>query len=88
MDHVMHCYPRGERIGRALRTAQYRLVEWKVAGAPADTAELELYDYEADPLETKNLAAEKHDLAAKLRAVLSERYPEARPQWRTAAPPK
>jgi len=25
-------------------------------GAPADTADLELYDYQTDPLETKNLA--------------------------------
>jgi iduronate 2-sulfatase len=85
-DNVMHCYPRGERIGRALRTAQYRLVEWKVPGKGAESADIELYDYEADPFETKNLAAEKPDLVAKLRAILSEKYPEARPQ--TARPPK
>ena len=31
-DFVYHAYPRGERIGRAIRTARYRLVEWKVPG--------------------------------------------------------
>ena len=87
-DHVIHVYPRGERIGRAIRTAQYRLVEWKIPGEPAEAADLELYDYEADPFETKNLAAEKPELVVKLRAILSEKYPEARPQLRTGRPPK
>ena len=48
-------------------------------GAPADNAVLELYDYENDPLETKNLAAEKPDVVAKLRAILFTKYPEAKP---------
>ena len=78
-EFVMHCFPRGQRLGRALRTAQYRLVEWKVPGAPAESAVLELYDYENDPLETKNLAAEEPDVVAKLRAILSTKYPEAKP---------
>ena len=30
-----------------------------LSGAPADTAVFELYDYEKDPWETKNLAAEQ-----------------------------
>ncbi len=80
-DAVLHCFPRGERLGRAVRTAQFRLVEWKVPGAPAESAVLELYDYESDPQETKNLAAEKPEVVAKLRAILSTKYPEARPPW-------
>jgi iduronate 2-sulfatase len=75
-DHAYHCYPRGERMGRAIRTERHRLVEWKQPGAPADTAELELYDYETDPLETKNLAARRPAVVAQLRAILA-RHPEA-----------
>ncbi|MBM3882323.1 MAG: sulfatase [Verrucomicrobia bacterium] len=75
-DHASHCYPRGERLGRAIRTERYRLVEWKAIGAPADTAEFELYDYETDPLETKNLAATQPEVLARLRAILA-RHPEA-----------
>jgi iduronate 2-sulfatase len=77
-DHATHCYPRGERMGRAIRTEQHRLVEWKKPGAPSDTAEFELYDYEADPLETKNLAASQPAVVAQLRAILA-RQPEAVP---------
>jgi iduronate 2-sulfatase len=75
-DHAYHCYPRGERMGRAIRTERYRLIEWKKPSAPADTAEFELYDYEQDPLETKNLAALQPEVVAQLRTILS-RHPEA-----------
>lgn len=82
-DHILHVFPRspGGRhlIGRAVRTARYRLVEWKVPGAAPDTADLELYDFETDPGETKNLAAEQPRVVAELRAILA-REPEAVPQ--------
>jgi len=78
-DAVFHVYPRKDLLGRAVRTERYRLVEWKKPGAPADTAVLELYDYEADPAETKNLAGEKPEIVAQLRAILA-RQPEAKPQ--------
>ena len=83
-EAVLHVYPRSQLLGRAVRTARYRLVEWKKIGEPADTAVLELYDYEADPEETKNLALDKPDVVAQLRTILS-RQPEAKPQVRTAA---
>jgi iduronate 2-sulfatase len=54
-------------------------VEWKKPGAAADTADLELYDYQADPLETKNLASEQPKVVAKLRAILAQQ-PEGKPQ--------
>ena len=76
-DHAYHAYPRGERIGRAIRTERYRLVEWKKPGAPTDTAEFELYDYQTDAGECRNLAAEQPQILAQLRAVLA-RHPEAR----------
>ena len=80
---VFHAYPRNRRgeeiIGRAVRTERYRLVEWKKPGAASDTADLELYDYQADPMETKNLAPEQPKTVAKLRALLMNQ-PEATPQ--------
>jgi len=75
-DFAYHSYPRGQRIGRAIRTERYRLVEWKIPGQPADTAEIELYDYETDPGETKNHAAEQPEIVAELRARLAQQ-PEA-----------
>lgn len=78
-DHVIHVYPRGERLGRAIRTARYRLVEWKKIGAPADTAEFELYDYQEDPHETRNLAREQPEVLAMMRAILAS-HPEATPR--------
>lgn len=79
-DHAYHAYPRQrdgrQVIGRAIRTERYRLVEWKAARGPAATADLELYDYQADPAETRNLAAEQPKVVAALRAILA-RHPEA-----------
>jgi iduronate 2-sulfatase len=85
-DAILHVYPRnpqgkGPLIGRAVRTERYRLVEWKRPDAAADTAELELYDYVADPGETRNLAASQPEVVAELRAILA-REPEAKPQLR------
>ncbi len=64
-DHAYHSFPRGDRIGRAIRTDRYRLVEWKVPGAPDRSADLELYDYQTDPGETKNLAALQPEVVAR-----------------------
>jgi iduronate 2-sulfatase len=76
-SHVAHCYPRGAKLGRAIRTERHRLVEWKVPGADPESAELELYDYEADPLETRDLARSQPEVVAKMRAILAG-HPEAR----------
>jgi iduronate 2-sulfatase len=87
-EAVLHVYPRspagkGQILGRAVRTARHRLVEWKKPGAAPESAELELYDYEADPLETRNLAAAQPEVVARLRALLAQQ-PEAKPQWGAA----
>ncbi len=83
-DHILHVFPRGERMGRAVRTEGHRLVEWKKPGAPADTAILELYDYQSDPGEAKNLAAENPEVVARLRKMLDS-HGEAQTQVREKA---
>jgi iduronate 2-sulfatase len=88
-EAVFHVYPRnrpgdGAILGRAVRTDRYRLVEWKKPGAPADTAEFELYDYRKDPLETKSLTAQEPRLVKKLHALLLAQ-PEAKPQLAAAS---
>lgn len=80
-DHAYHAFPRQREgklvIGRAIRTDRYRLVEWKMPGAPTHTADYELYDYQEDPQENKNLAGDRPEVLAKLRDILA-RHPEAR----------
>ena len=66
-----------------MRTARYRLVEWKVPGDDASKAIYELYDYEADPGENKNLAKEKPEVVKELAAILAKQ-PEAKPQIHAA----
>ncbi len=83
-ESVIHVYPRGERLGRAIRTNRFRMVEWKVPGADASDAEYELYDYEKDPLEMVNIADSNPEVLAKLQAILA-RQPEAVPQIRASA---
>lgn len=85
-DHAIHVFPRGDLLGRAIRTDRFRLVEWKRIGASPDTAVLELYDYQADPGETKNLAGERPEILADLRKILSS-HPEAKPQIHPNATP-
>lgn len=73
-DHAYHVYPK-QKLGRAIRTARYRMVEWRAFGKPQNAAEYELYDYVTDPLERENLAAAQPDVLSRLKAVLA-RYPE------------
>jgi iduronate 2-sulfatase len=94
-EYVLHAYPRAEKtddtkrklIGRGVRNDRYRLVEWKEPGDPAEKAAIELYDYQADPLEKKNLAKENPELVAQLRAILAK-LPEAKPQMSDEGSPE
>lgn len=78
-EYIFHVYPRGKRIGRAVRDARYRLVEWKVPADAAEAAEIELYDYQKDPLETENVAGSQPEVVKRMRAILGSRG-EAKPQ--------
>ncbi|SKA98588.1 iduronate 2-sulfatase [Prosthecobacter debontii] len=78
--YATHAFPRqrdGKQVmGRAIRTERYRLVEWKEPGTAPETADLELYDYQEDPLETHNLAESQASVVKELRNLLQEQ-PEA-----------
>lgn len=89
-DHIIHVFPRGQVLGRAIRTERYRLVEWKKTGAknasnkgPSATdgsVQWELYDYQADPMETENhYSGASAEVLQSLKRLLNS-HPEALPQ--------
>lgn len=77
-DHAYHSFPRGGRLGRAIRTDRYRLVEWKPTDGKTDPAEVELYDYQNGLIERRNIAAENPAIVAELQAILAS-HPAAMP---------
>ena len=83
-DHAYHAYPK-KKLGRAIRTERYRLVEWRGFGQPVTTAEYELDDYKTDPLETHNLAAKKPDIVAELKQTLAKYPPPVTRKRRSTA---
>lgn len=83
-DSIIHVYPRGNRLGRAIRDSRYRLVEWKTFGATDDSV-FELYDYETDPEEKQNIADKNPEVLAALKNILAK-HPAAKPQWKAAKP--
>ncbi|UXX79827.1 sulfatase [Reichenbachiella carrageenanivorans] len=73
-------YPRGERMGYAIRNDRYRYVEWyegdfdnRTSYDETKVVARELYDYQEDPLETKNWVNE-----ASKQAVLATMQTELR----------
>ncbi|MCA9081430.1 MAG: sulfatase, partial [Planctomycetaceae bacterium] len=64
-DNAYHCFPR-RKFGRAIRTERYRLVEWKPFDGGPQTIDYELYDYENDPDETRNIAASRPEIVRQL----------------------
>ena len=70
----------GSGMGYSMRTARYRYTEWTAADNPFRAAEL--YDYQADPLEQRNVAnrPENVSLVNGLSGMLRE-------GWRASLPP-
>lgn len=71
-DHAYHVYPKA-KLGRAIRTDRYRLVEWQRQGS-SEPAEYELYDYSQGTVEIENLASKMPAKVDELRRIL-ETYP-------------
>ena len=72
-------YPRNGKMGYAIRSDRYRYVEWREGDYKkskdyinGNVVAVELYDYEKDPLETKNLAnnAEYTEVVQRLKLEL------------------
>jgi arylsulfatase A-like enzyme len=62
-------------MGYAFRDGRYRYVEWVPKGQPnAEPKATELYDYETDPLEKKNLASDpaQAEVLAKMKKMAGE----------------
>ena len=89
-NHTIQVYPRnkpgtGQVLGRAIRTQRYRLVQWKAWDAPEESADWELYDYQADPQETRNLVSQMPDVVSELREHLDS-HPKAKPPVKQTNP--
>jgi iduronate 2-sulfatase len=80
--YAYHCFPKGGRLGRAIRTERYRFIDWRQTGSNND-ADYELYDYRTDPLEKKNCANELPDVVKRLSAILA-----TQPAPKSASKPK
>lgn len=77
-DYAYHAFDRGGRMGRAIRTDKYRLVEWKEIDTERETADIELYEYSTGQVEIENIAEEYPGIVQELREIL-DRQPEAHP---------
>lgn len=75
-DHAYHAFPKA-KLGRAIRTGRYRLVEWR--GNDNKAPEYELYDFQTDPHESQNKAGSEPAVVARLNAILAK-YPDPIPR--------
>ena len=77
-NHAYHAYNRGGYLGEAIRTDRYRMVRWTHMQDRDKDVIYELYDYQEDAGETRNIADENPEVVKELLAILAK-YPKA--QW-------
>lgn len=77
-EAIFHVFPRGPRLGVAVRTERYRLVSWAPQRGEGETID-ELYDYQSAPGETKNLADSQPAVVEQLKTLLAAQ-PKPKPQ--------
>lgn len=70
-SNVYHCFPRDGKLGRAIRTANYRLIAWQDIQGQQEPV-YELYDYKNGLIETENIWSPNHPEFKKLKAILEE----------------
>lgn len=75
-SYVYHCFPRAGRLGRAIRTHQYRLVSWQKIDQ-SEPPEYELFDYKNGLVEIENIWTPRHPAFLKLKRLLDK---EAQPK--------
>jgi len=75
-SHAIHVYPKA-KLGRAIRTERFRLVEWK--NRNDQDAVYELYDYSVSAVERANVVDENPQVLSRLKAMLAE-YPPPVPR--------
>ncbi len=62
---------KGAMVGRTLRNNRYRLTRWTQEKSN-EVAQVELYDHQADPHESRNVAAQHPEVVASLTEVLKQ----------------
>jgi arylsulfatase A-like enzyme len=73
-------YPRGAKsMGYTMRTDRYRYTEWVTRDAKREVLARELYDHQADPLETANVAEKQPQVAKELAEQLAKGWRGAQP---------
>ncbi len=61
--------------GHTVRTSRYRFTEWNNSLKDPQVIQTELYDHQADPGETVNIASEMPEIADELSRILHENIP-------------
>ena len=75
-DYAYHSYIRNDYMGEAIRNQRYRMVRWTNLKDTSDVL-FELFDYQKDPDETKNIADQNKDIISELLNILNV-HPKAK----------